>query len=52
MNSELGNSRGFRVRKQSNSPYTNLKKESSSLSPNKNIAKTLYNNEWKLGEKQ
>ena len=44
----MSNSKGFRVRKQSNSPYKSLKKDPSSLTPNKNLAKTLYSNEWKL----
>lgn len=40
----MSNSKGFRVRRQSNSPYKTLKKDPSSLTPNKNLAKTLYNN--------
>lgn len=36
------------MRIQSNSPYKILKKDPSSLTPNKNLAKTLSNNEWKL----
>ena len=44
----MSNSKGFRVRRQSNSPFKPLKKEASSLTPNKNLAKTLYSNDWKL----
>ena len=37
----LENSRGFRVRRQSNSPFNQIKKESS-LSPGKNFSRTLH----------
>lgn len=43
----MSNSRGFRVRKQSNSPFNHYKKDSNAFSPNKNFAMTLFNNEWK-----
>jgi hypothetical protein len=50
----MTNSRGFRVRRQSNSPFSHLKKDPSSLTPNKNsknLVKTLYNNQWKMSSK-
>ena len=45
----LSNSRGFRVRQQSNSPFSNIKKDQKNdFSPNKNLSRTLHNSEWKV----
>lgn len=48
----FSNSRGFRVRKQSNSPFNHHKKDSNGTSPNKNFAITLFNGEWKNQKEQ
>ena len=40
------NSKAFRVRNQSNSPYNFQKKEFSPIH-NKNMVRSLYNNQWK-----
>lgn len=39
----FSNSRGFRVRRQSNSPFNYHKKDSTGSSPHKNFAMTLFN---------
>ncbi len=47
MKTSLENNKSFRVRKQSNSPYNQHKKDVASSSPNKNFAMTLFHGDWK-----